>query len=81
MSNHRRAVDRVRSLQLTNPRDPTMLNLSPTDPMMRDAMTLGHELKLEQLRERYEVLTLGLGFSVCVNIGGIIYFLVQVWRV
>jgi hypothetical protein len=52
-----------------------------SDPMQNHAMVLGRELLLEQLREKYEVLALGFALSVCVNVGTIIYFLIQVWRV
>jgi hypothetical protein len=49
-----------------------------SDPMKNHAMVLGRELLLEQLREKYEVLVLGFALSVCVNIGGIIYFLIEI---
>jgi hypothetical protein len=53
-----------------------------TDPMMRDARALGLQLTKEHAAQnferRYEVVCLVMAFSLCVNIGGVIYFLIQV---
>lgn len=49
-----------------------------SDPMKNHAMVLGRELLLEQLREKYEVLALGFGMSVCINVGVILWF---VWTI
>jgi hypothetical protein len=47
------------------------------DPMKNHAIILGRELELERLRRKYEDAVLVLAFSVCVNVGVIIWFLVQ----
>jgi hypothetical protein len=49
-----------------------------SDPMKNHAQLLGSELRREELERRYEVVCLVLAFSVCVNLGGIIYFLIKV---
>lgn len=52
-----------------------------SDPMMNHARLLGAELKREELERRYEVVCLLLAFSLCVNVGGIIYFLIETVKV
>ena len=62
-----------------------MLHYQQTDPMMRDARALGMQLLKEQaaenLRRRYEDALLVLAFSVCVNVGVIIWFAIQTVKV
>jgi hypothetical protein len=48
-----------------------------SDPMMSHARLLGSELRREELEHRYEVVCLLLAFSVCVNVGAIIYFAIR----
>jgi hypothetical protein len=48
-----------------------------SDPMQNHARLLGSELEKEDLRRKYEDAVLVLAFSMCVNVGVIIWFLVQ----
>jgi hypothetical protein len=48
-----------------------------SDPMQNHARLLGSELRREELERRYEVVCLVLAFSGCVNVGVIIWILVQ----
>jgi hypothetical protein len=52
-----------------------------SDPMRNHARILGSELEKEELRRKYEDACLVLAFSVCVNVGVIIWFLIQTVKV
>ena len=45
-----------------------------SDPMMVQARALGVELAREELERKYEIVCLVAAFSLCVNIGMIIWF-------
>jgi len=49
-----------------------------SDPMLNHAKLLGERLEKEDLRRKYENAMLVLAFSVCVNVGVIIWFVIEI---
>lgn len=70
-------------LKLLSPRDNTpainaVAVAQHSDPMQNHARLLGSELRREELERRYEVVCLLVAFLLCVDLGVVIWYVVEV---